>query len=326
MNKEKFGAFVAESRKAKDMTQKDLAKSLHITDKAVSKWERGLSYPDVTLLEPLAQTLGMDVGELMSCQRQAEKQEDDGMKSLLEISNDSLWRERRRSRFHAACVIALVLVSALAVLYSTITVTEQRHDNIFLKEVAGNTNYIYVEEEGHLLKLECGKNVDFDAIELTNEWGDKPVYLLNCQWNQWTHTGTVTDCQDTNSTFLGSLMDVTFETERTQLFDYDLVYFTSENYYPNPYGEPHSYLCDFRFWVKQPSSGEEQQTILLVEDCMNAVVVNLDGDGENEVVVRTRWPEKPYAVYDWMDGEIITYWPDAIQEEIAEKLVCIWEQ
>ena len=57
MNKEQLGAFIAERRKEEHMTQKDLAARLHITDKAVSKWERGLSYPDVTLLEPLAEAL-----------------------------------------------------------------------------------------------------------------------------------------------------------------------------------------------------------------------------------------------------------------------------
>ncbi|MBQ1612683.1 MAG: helix-turn-helix transcriptional regulator, partial [Alphaproteobacteria bacterium] len=49
MDKEKFGAFIAERRKALDMTQKELADRLMISDKAVSKWERGLSFPDITL-------------------------------------------------------------------------------------------------------------------------------------------------------------------------------------------------------------------------------------------------------------------------------------
>ena len=53
MNKERFGAFITEIRKERHLTQKDLAEKLHVTDKAVSKWERGLSYPDVTLMEPL---------------------------------------------------------------------------------------------------------------------------------------------------------------------------------------------------------------------------------------------------------------------------------
>ena len=61
MTKEQLGAFIAQQRKLQGMTQKDLAARLHITDKAVSKWERGLSYPDVTLLETLAEVFGLGV-------------------------------------------------------------------------------------------------------------------------------------------------------------------------------------------------------------------------------------------------------------------------
>ena len=69
MNKQQFGNFIAENRKAAGLTQKDLAARVHVTDKAVSKWERALSYPDVTLLEPLAEVLGLGVEELMACRR-----------------------------------------------------------------------------------------------------------------------------------------------------------------------------------------------------------------------------------------------------------------
>ena len=54
MDNERMGRFIAEQRKAKGMTQLDLANKLHITDKAISKWERGLSSPDVGLLLQLA--------------------------------------------------------------------------------------------------------------------------------------------------------------------------------------------------------------------------------------------------------------------------------
>lgn len=45
------------------LTQRELAERLHVTNKAVSKWECGLSYPDVTLLEPLASALELRVEE-----------------------------------------------------------------------------------------------------------------------------------------------------------------------------------------------------------------------------------------------------------------------
>lgn len=47
MDKEKMGKFISEARKKKGLTQKDLASIIYISDKAVSKWERGLSFPDI---------------------------------------------------------------------------------------------------------------------------------------------------------------------------------------------------------------------------------------------------------------------------------------
>lgn len=69
MNHEKMGQFILELRKASQMTQKDLAQRLHITDKAVSKWERGLSCPDITLLPSIAEIFGVTTGELLNGER-----------------------------------------------------------------------------------------------------------------------------------------------------------------------------------------------------------------------------------------------------------------
>ena len=47
------------------MTQKELAAALHVSDRAVSTWERGAGFPDISLLEPLADTLGLGVLDLL---------------------------------------------------------------------------------------------------------------------------------------------------------------------------------------------------------------------------------------------------------------------
>lgn len=65
MDAKNTGCFITHLRKEKQMTQKELADQLGVTDKAVSKWERGLSYPDVTLLPLLSKTLGVPVEELL---------------------------------------------------------------------------------------------------------------------------------------------------------------------------------------------------------------------------------------------------------------------
>ena len=69
IDKAKFGAFVAQLRKEKGLMQKELAEKLYVSDKAVSKWERGLSIPDVAILVPLADILGVTVTELLECRR-----------------------------------------------------------------------------------------------------------------------------------------------------------------------------------------------------------------------------------------------------------------
>ncbi len=69
IEKEQFGQFVTQLRKEQGLTQKELAQQLFLSDKAISKWERGLSLPDVEVLIPLAEALGVTVTELLEGRR-----------------------------------------------------------------------------------------------------------------------------------------------------------------------------------------------------------------------------------------------------------------
>ena len=121
----------------------------------------------MTLLEPLAAALGLGVEELMACRRQAVYDgEEDPMKNLLTISSDSLRRERRRSWGRMGAVLALVLAAALVIGYNALYVTETREDTFVLKETVDGADYLYMRQEGDLLKLRCGGDVDYDAIAL----------------------------------------------------------------------------------------------------------------------------------------------------------------
>ena len=66
MNQQKFGALIRVLRREKGMTQKALADRLGLSDKAVSKWERGLGCPDVSLLGDLSVILGVDLARMLS--------------------------------------------------------------------------------------------------------------------------------------------------------------------------------------------------------------------------------------------------------------------
>ena len=76
MNQIKIGKFIAECRKRQGLTQIQLAEKLNITDKAVSKWERGMAMPDSSIMLELCDILDITVNELLS-----------GEKIIMENSN-----------------------------------------------------------------------------------------------------------------------------------------------------------------------------------------------------------------------------------------------
>jgi transcriptional regulator with XRE-family HTH domain len=119
MDKEQFGAFVAERRKEKHLTQKELADMLRISDKAVSKWERGLSYPDVTILEPLADILSVSLtelvkGRIMEIKERIDKKEvDEMLQQTMELNKAKLEKEAEYHRFSRICAIISIIIASL---------------------------------------------------------------------------------------------------------------------------------------------------------------------------------------------------------------------
>ena len=72
MSNKSIGEVISSLRKEKGMTQSDLAEKMNVTDKAVSKWERNLSCPDVNSIPKLAEILGTTVEELLNAQGKKE--------------------------------------------------------------------------------------------------------------------------------------------------------------------------------------------------------------------------------------------------------------
>lgn len=117
MDNTKMGQFIADLRKSKHMTQKDLAEKLSISDKAVSKWERGLSCPDISLLTPLAELLDVSVSELLN----GEKSEDDSddintlVDNALKYADKTVKKQNIRLRSIFAGTFSVLCLIAIAV-------------------------------------------------------------------------------------------------------------------------------------------------------------------------------------------------------------------
>lgn len=118
MDNIKTGALIRERRKKKGLTQRELAERLHVTDRAVSKWERGLCAPDIALLEPLSEALDLSVLELISGERvrteEPEAKAEAAARSAIAYSRAELMRKLRALRLrHVALAAAALAVLAL---------------------------------------------------------------------------------------------------------------------------------------------------------------------------------------------------------------------
>ena len=99
MDQVKIGKFIAECRKKVNLTQMQLAEKLGITDKAVSKWERGIAMPDTSIMLELCDILGISVNELLSGEKismennnQKNEQLLFDMAKELEQKNKTVWK------------------------------------------------------------------------------------------------------------------------------------------------------------------------------------------------------------------------------------------
>lgn len=103
MDNRKTGVLIAARRQELELTQKELAERLNVSDRAVSKWERGAGFPDVSLLEPLADALDLSVLELIHGQREIpeERLSPQAERSVREATQElgvRFWKALRRYR------------------------------------------------------------------------------------------------------------------------------------------------------------------------------------------------------------------------------------
>ena len=113
MKIEKVGNFIREKRKENKLTQKELAKKLGVSDKAISKWERGICCPDISLLKDLSSILGTSVNELLSGEeiKNLEKEKTDDV--LIESVNKYTSIEKRKRLKLWILTIAVVVINII---------------------------------------------------------------------------------------------------------------------------------------------------------------------------------------------------------------------
>ena len=330
MEKAEFGAFVAENRRRLGLTQKALADRLHVTDKAVSKWERGLSYPDVTLLEPLAAVLGIDVSELVSARpRESPGEGETGVLALLDISGELLRREqRRRRRTLVLSVLAVLLaLAALCILGDRRWPKESDILSVIHTEERGEELLLFAERDGHLLCLSYDRE---DRGALAGKIAEGQSLRADYRWDRKTYRGRLLSWESGGFPVGGPMGEVGAATDLNAedgdaLFGFPRVLMRIAQRRPNPYGE--GYLSDYIFYRGDESDDwylHADEELLRVSDCLGFAdfsdggfrTADTDGDGVRELLVRTPWPEKPCIVYRWTGEGMEELWLDAVPEEM----------
>ena len=118
----KIGKFIAENRKKQNLTQSELAEKLNITDRAVSKWERGISMPDSSIMLELCKILGITVNELLTGENLEMKDyNEQAEENLLELKKQKEKADKRLltaeiwlGLFAALFLLAVVVAAGIA--------------------------------------------------------------------------------------------------------------------------------------------------------------------------------------------------------------------
>lgn len=326
MNKQIFGTYIAENRKQLGMTQAQLADRLHVTDKAVSKWERGLSYPDVTLLEPLAEALSVSIDALLRCrmpadegkeQTMTEERNSEPIQTVMEISKETVQRKKLGSKLLAA--------------------QEAKHhhevncakvDMIYVEQMPGSENsgeYIcVVGYEGKLLYLHYdGGLSDKELLPPDTSWEDSENIGLRpgIEWTQSYLRFTYDD-----RTGGGELTGIVGQTTQTSmpvavdnietakpLFGLENTCLMREGngnllfYRPSEHQGGARTLYDANIFFRLPKTLAD----------IGYTIADCDGDGVNELLVKTDWDYKPLVAYDYADGQVTSTWYDILPDWAA---------
>lgn len=140
MDIQKTGKLIREERIAKQMTQQELAEQLHVSVPAVSRWENGHGFPDISLLEPLSSVLGISISELVCGERSRNMEtenKDDAVKKVIDLSLKDRKKKVRKGILITAGVCVLLFFAGVFL-----------WNNVFHSMVNGTADYVLSVSDG----------------------------------------------------------------------------------------------------------------------------------------------------------------------------------
>ena len=177
----KFALKIKEARKEKGWTQKELAERLKITDKAVSKWERALSMPDIELLGPLSKELDIPLAKLLDVEdvirEGAEDTTETLLRKLLPLMKEKVHQEvKKKKKFLYAVIAVISILSLIAILYPQLEYYFRAKEYRESKEIISYEELVInqIYEQNDVISIDVSKPADINPLgTYTIYWRDR---------------------------------------------------------------------------------------------------------------------------------------------------------
>ena len=177
MNYDKIGKFIQEKRKEKNLTQKALAEKLGVTDRAVSKWERGIGCPDVSILEILSKELDCSILEILKGRKIENEiikvtEADDYVKDSMNISKQTT-KEKIISYINKVLVTTIIFIVLLLSYLNIVQIkylnTEYQYKTEYYENKKIQESINTLEKNINIIKNNQGKYSNEDYQKITSQ-------------------------------------------------------------------------------------------------------------------------------------------------------------
>ena len=169
----KTGAIISDARRKLNMTQKDLADKLYVSDKAVSKWERGLCFPDISVLIPLIENLNISLYDLLRGEKMNKKEVEETLKNTINFSNNELKRNKKKYTIISLIIIFIIVLTGIV----TFIINNKNNDISGIVDKDTIYDISYYSDYKTSLKSTNGENIELIIMKLPLNWLERQTEI-----------------------------------------------------------------------------------------------------------------------------------------------------
>ena len=173
MDPKKTGAIISDARRKLNMTQKDLADKLYVSDKAVSKWERGLCFPDISVLIPLTENLNISLYDLLRGEKMNKKEVEETLKNTINFSNNELKRNKKKYTIISLIIIFIIVLTCIV----TFIINNKNNDISGIVDKDTIYDISYYSDYKTSLKSTNGENIELIIMKLPLNWLERQIEI-----------------------------------------------------------------------------------------------------------------------------------------------------